>query len=266
MTSKENQRHKGIITLSLGRSGTSWLKSISNATERMGDTREWLSFKRLEKPLRTFNAQSYYDHIMQRCITPNGRFSLKVFPHHLRNVHARFSFDFIRQCAQDHDVKFYLVTREDRLGQAISMLKAQQSDAWADKGIPVSTQQKRKIRYNFRRLCRIYFELGQGYDFWRSYLGINKYDYEAFTYETLLPNPAPYFESTAKHLGVSPPESYESSLSIQRDSLTKSWRQRFHDDIENEGIHPEIYALQQPQASMSNALKVLTGRPILSSH
>jgi len=165
MTTPKTQRHKGIIMLSLGRSGSNWLKSISNATGRMGDTREWLSFARLEKPLRAFKAQSYYDQIMQRCIAPNGRFSLKVFPHHLRNVHARFGFDFIRKCAQDHDVKFYLLAREDRLGQAISMLKAQQSNAWVDRGTPISPQNQRKLRYNFRRLCRLYFELGQGYDF-----------------------------------------------------------------------------------------------------
>lgn len=266
MTTPKTERRKGYIMLSVGRSGTNWLKSISNATGRMGVTGEWLGFEKLEKPLRTYNAQSYYEQVMQHASTPNGRFSIKIFPRHLRLAQARFSFDFIQKCAQENDVKFILVTREDRFGQAISALKAQQSRTWVDDGGTMRDQQRRKIRYNFRKLCSLYFEIGRGYEFWRSYLAFNNFEYESFVYETLMPNPAPFFESAATHLDVAPPESYESPMAIQRNALTEEWRQRFQEDIAAQGVHPDTYNLQQPAASFSNALKVLTQKPIKSSN
>ncbi len=266
MTSPAPQRRKGYIMLSMGRSGTNWLKSISNATGRMGITQEWLAFDKLEKPLRAYNAQSYYEQFMHQASTPNGHFSIKMFPRHLRQAQARFGIDFIKKCAQENDVKLFLVTREDRFGQAISALKAHQSRTWvADKG-NMQDDLRRKIRYNFRKLCGFYFEIEAGYNFWRSYLGINSIDHEAFVYEALLPNPAPFFESAAKHLGVAPPESYESPMVIQRNAETEEWRQRFQDDIATQGIHPDTYNLQQPTASFSNALKVLAQKPIKSSN
>ncbi|HIP22986.1 MAG TPA: hypothetical protein EYG79_05245 [Rhodobacteraceae bacterium] len=231
----------------------------------MGITNEWLGFEKLEKPLRTYNAQSYYEQVMQHASTPNGRFSMKIFPRHLRYSQSTFGFDFIRRCAQAHDVKFFLVTREDRFGQAISALKAQQSRTWIDRG-SLPDDRRRRIRYNFRRLCGFYFEIDAGYNFWRSYLGINSINHEAFVYEDLLPNPAPFFESAAKHLGVAPPESYESPMVIQRNAETEEWRQRFQDDIATHGIHPDTYNLQQPTASFSNALKLLARKPIKSSY
>ncbi|MBL1434665.1 MAG: hypothetical protein COB08_000490 [Rhodobacteraceae bacterium] len=261
MTTSKSRR-KGYIVLSMGRSGTTWLKSINNATGRMGITDEWLGFETLGKPLRTYNAQSYYEQVMQRASTPNGRFSMKIFPRHLRLAQAQFGFDFIKKCAQENDVKFFLVTREDRFGQAISALKAQQSRSWVDDGGTMLDHRRRKIRYNFRKLCELYFEIGSGYNFWRSYLGINSLDYESFVYETLLPNPAPFFESAAKHLGVAQPESYESPMVIQRNAETEEWRQRFQEDIATQGVHPDTYNVQQPDANLLNALKVLAQKPI----
>ncbi|NOR63558.1 MAG: hypothetical protein GQ535_13815 [Rhodobacteraceae bacterium] len=265
MTTSKTQRRKGYIMLSMGRSGTNWLKSISNATGRMGITGEWMGPSKLGKPLRSYNAQSYYEEILQHATTPNGRFSIKIFPRHLRFAQANFGFDFIKKCAQEHDVKFFLVTREDRFGQAISALKAQQSRKWTDDNGKLPDHLRRKIRYNYRKLCDYYFDIDAGYNFWRSYLGINSIDHEAFVYEDLLPNPAPFFESAAKHLGVAPPESYESQMVIQRNAETEEWRRRFQKDIAKHGVHPDTYNLRQPSASISNALRVLAHKPIKSS-
>ncbi len=260
--SDPNPRRKGIILLSTGRSGTNWLKSISDATGRMGNMGEWLGFEKLEKPWKAYTAQSYYDYIMQHTSTANGRFSMKIFPRHLRLSQASYGFDFIAKCAREHDVKFYLITRDDRLGQAISLLKAQQNAAWHSEAKASPTQTSRPLRYNFRRLCRLYFDFGQAYDFWRSYLSINGFEHEHYSYEQLLPDPSPFFESLAQHLEVAPPDNYESRLKIQRDALTQEWRERFQADIAREGIHPDTYSLHQPDRSLKNALRVWRGEPI----
>ena len=244
MTAGDNQRQKGVIILSLGSSGINWLKPISDATCQMGVFGEWLGFNTLERPIQTLNAQSYYRQVLKHASTPNGRFSINVFPHHLRHAHTYFGFDFIRLCKRECDVKLYLVTREDRLGQAISALLSQQGRAALNSGDLVPSGQHQKIHYSFESLCRLYFEIGQETDFWRSYLKINQYDFEAISYESLVHNPAPFLEGIAAHLGVEPPVRPESPLSTQMDDLTEEWRRRFAVDIITQGIHPDTYNSQ----------------------
>ena len=266
MANQEIAGQKGYIVLTTGRSGSTWLNSITKPTGRMGVSSEWLGFENLEKPWKAYNAQSYYDYIMQNSSTPNGRFCIKIFPRHLRHSQACFNFDFIRKCAREHDVKFYLLTREDRLGQSISLLRARQSKAWVNKGENTPDISKHRMRYNFRRLSRIYFEIGQAYDFWRSYLGINAIQHEAFVYEDLLPDPTPFVESVAKHLCVPPPDTIETKLKIQRDDLTLEWRQRFMEDIKQKGVHPDSYNLPHPAPTLKNAFKVWRNRGVKSAN
>ena len=261
VNSSIHQRNKGVIILSQGRSGTNWLKSISNATGQMGKTEEWLSFNKLSKPIKSYSTQSFYDHALQNASTENGRFSLKIFPRDMHLTRESFGLDFVRKCMQEQDVKLYLLTREDRVLQAISRLKSDQTNIWHAQEGQAQKEPQRQLRYNFRKLCLYYFEIGRQFEFWRSYLAINQFEHETFTYESLLPNPAPFFESTAKHLDVPPPTRYESAFKIQRDAITEDWCQRFSEDIKAHGVHPGTYHLRQPNATLSNALKLLTGRP-----
>lgn len=251
--------------LSMGRSGTNWLNSISNATGEMGVGGEWLGFEKLEKPARSYSDQGYFDHVMQKASTENGRFTIKIFPRHLRRCQARFGFDFIQKCAAEHDVKLVLIQRKDRVRQAISALKATQNRSWTDKGLPPTAEQSSRLHYNFRALCRLYFSIGQEFEFWRSYLGIYGYDYESYYYEDLIKDPSPYFESLAKHLSVAPVQTFQSPLNIQRNQQTEVWAERFEQDIKTHGLHPDAYALAQPEANVSNAVRVLTGRPIFAA-
>jgi len=156
MTSQNNPRLKGTLMFSMPRSGTNWLNSIGDATGRMGATDEWLGFKKLDKPPRAYTAQSYYQQIMRQASTANGRFAVKIFPRHLRQARQTYNFDFIQKCVQENDVKLYLITRDDRLAQTISRLKAMQTKAWVGKEELSSAV----IRNKFRKLCNLYFEAG----------------------------------------------------------------------------------------------------------
>lgn len=254
-------RRKGVLILSVGRSGTNWLKSISDATGRMGHTGEWLGFEKLAKPWKSYTAQSYYDYIIQQASTPNTRFSVKIFPRHLRHAHSCYGFDFIRKCVNEHDIKLYLVTRTDRVAQAISLLKAQQSGAWHSEH-QAAKSGGRPLRYNYAQLCKNYFTISQAYGFWQTYLAAQNLPYEAFTYEDLLPDPAPFFNSTAAHLEVPAPEQLESPLQIQRDAHSADWRQRFEADMAAHGLPLSTYDLPQPAPTLTNAIKLLRGAPI----
>jgi len=256
-------RQKGVITLTTGRSGSSWLGGLVNSAGTMGHSGEWLDMNILPKPRKSYSADGFFAHVISAASSANGHFSMKIFPHHVQDTTAAFKVDILRRAITTHDIKLLLLTREDRLGQAISLVRARQTGKWGSTAAQTSAQPQ---RYSFKRLCKAYFHIGKGYDFWRSYLAINDLTFEAFTYETLLENPAPFLESHARHFGVALPEAPHSGLKIQRDDTTNTWRQRFLQDIAERGVHSGIYELEPPEAGLGNAVKVAFGHPLYPRH
>ena len=250
---------KGSITLTLPRSGSSWVATIAKKSGNMGLQSEWLDFQGLPKPLSSYNADRYYRHVIASASTPNGRFSLKIFPQHLQDSFGKFGFDFIRRCRAEHDVTINVLKRKDRLGQAISLVLAMQTQRW---NTDPDTNRHRRPRYSFAKICQASFQIGQGYAFWENYLAIHDITYETFVYETLLDNPAPYFDAMAQHMGVPALDRYETHLKIQRNELNAAWRQRFHEDIAQKGMDPAAFHLPQPEATLSNAARVLFDKPL----
>ena len=257
---------KGILLLSMARSGTNWLNSISNKTGEMGKNGEWLGFEKLKKGRKKYTGDTYYDQIMQNATTPNERFAVKIFPRHLRQSFDFYNVDFIQKCATEHDVKFILLSRSDRVAQAISLVRARQTGYWTAGAKKNAEQKKPTAGYCFKSICQAYFHIGRGYDFWRSYLDINSYPYEEFIYESLTKDPSPYFQSVADHLGVPAPTDFQTKLKVQRDTTTQEWRERFMEDFSSQHIHPDTYQPLQPERGFSNAMRVLRGKPISMSY
>ena len=252
---------KGVIILSMARSGSSWLGSLSNATRTMGDTQEWFSHQRLTQIHRKSSADQIYSEVMQSASTENGRFSFKIFPQHIVDTTLQYKTDFISRIRAEHDVKFLLLTRQDRLGQAISTLRAAQSGHWNRQIGESDENPTPRLRYNFRQLCRSYFLIGRGYEFCRNYLSAQGLPYEEFVYDFLLDSPAPYLTSIAEHLEVPVPPVLASPHKMQRDEETEIWRARFQKDIAEKGVHPSVYQNDKPASNALNAARVLFGNP-----
>ncbi len=250
---------KGIVVLTMGRSGSTWLGRISNNTGVMGNNEEWLGFEHLEHPLFRYSANRYYDEIMRHARSNNQRFSIKIFPRHLRQSQDRFGFDFIRKCMAAHEVKIVLLHRQDRLGQAVSLVRARQTGKWNSGSNTGKARRNIRAEYDFRSLCQAYFHIGRGYDFWRSYLGVHGLAAQKFTYEALMQDPSSYFEAMATHLQVPPPETYETGITIQRDATSAAWRARFSEDFARDGLHPDALRPPQPDPGIGNAVRLLLG-------
>ena len=253
---------KGYLVLTMGRSGSNWLGSIANQTGNFGDLQEWLGFEHLENPPQNYTAEQIYARIMQNASTDNGHFAIKIFPRHLQQVRDQFGFDFIRKCHTENDVKYLLLRREDRLAQAVSFIRANQTGKWLSTSEIDEARAKRRQRYDFNSLCIAYFHLGRGYDFWRSYLSVNQLPFEEYAYESLLGNPAPWFKTIATHLNEPAPKSYQSTLDIQRDALTAEWIERFKQDIITHGLPDITFRPIKPAANLLNAWKVFRGRGV----
>ncbi len=254
MSDFENRR-KGLIILSMPRSGSSWLASLTNASGTMGKADEWLDYAHLTPPKGAKGRPLLNEKTLQAASTPNGYFAIKIFPRQLLQVIDEYEFDFIRRAQREHKVQLVFLEREDRKAQAISLVRAMQTGQWQ------AGQTARKApHYNFGALAQAYFHISRGYEFWRSYLALQGYPYLHFTYEALRKNPKPYLGTLCAHFEQDPP-SGETALQIQSDDLSKDWRARFEEDLGSYGIPASAYHQSQPEKGLSNALRVLQGKP-----
>jgi len=252
---------KGVLILSMPRAGSNWLGSLTNATGLMGHSQEWLDFGHLKGAKGETGRGALFRRTLQSASTENGRFAVKIFPRQLLQVIDEYNLDFIRRCRRQNDVKLVLLHREDRIAQAVSLVRAMQTGKWTTTTDTQKSRQNTEAHYSFKTLCQAYFHIGRGYAFWESYLTLNELSFESFSYETLHKNPEPYFECLASHMGVATPESQESTLEIQRDSLSTEWQAKFKQEIKERGIPAIAYQQKQPEPSLGNAIKVLRGKP-----
>jgi len=253
---------KGLVTLTMPRSGSTWLSSLTNATNQMGLADEWLDFKYLTRPFGPRGRPPLYARTLRSGSTENGHFAVKLFPRHLLQVMDGYQMDFIRKCCREHEVKIILLTRKDRVAQAISLVRAMQTGKWKSSRTAQSSRFQQRPRYNFGAVSQAAFHIGRGYDFWRSYLALGDMPYEEFNYESLIDDTVPYFNAVNRHFGLALPAPPKSDLVVQRDHITDEWRSRFLEDVKTFGIPASTFSPKQPAKTPLNALRLLLGRPV----
>lgn len=248
---------KGYITLSTPRSGSTWMSTLANSTGVMGVADEWLQLSHLEKAKRNYTADEYFHMVMEKCVTENGRFAMKVFPSELYKIYYHFGYDFVQRCAEFHDITLVLLRRKDTLGQAISWSRAVQNRMWHSVGEKLAEE-----RYDYRSICRRLFYVERGYQFLETYLNVYSYPYREFIYEDLVDNPSPYLEYIAEGLGVEIQDGWSSDLKILRDATTEAWRVRFQEDVREHGVLELAHGREQPSRTSGNILRLLRKEPL----
>jgi len=246
---------KGLILLSMPRSGSSWLASLTNATGTMGKADEWLDFAHLTPPKGPKGRPHLNAKTLQSASTENGHFAVKIFPRQLLQVIDEYEFDFIRRAMREYDTKLVFLEREDRKAQAISLVRAMQTGQWR-----ADQPAKKEAKYNFGAVAQAYFHINRGYGFWQSYLALQGFPYAHFSYENTAADPTPYLETVSQHFGEPLPVTH-SQLKAQSDSTSVEWRARFEQDLETFGIPASAYRQKQPEKGLGNALNVLRGKP-----
>lgn len=256
-----SSKTKGTLILSTARSGSSWLGSLANATGKMGVSLEWLGIQQQPLPPTDLDADGFFNYVVQSASSPNGRFSVKIFPRHLRESTHAYGFDFIKRCVDTYDTRLVLLIRKNRLEQAISLVRARQSHQWKLFSDSSKNSKPSALVYDFDALCLASFHIGRAYEFWQTYLTLTGLPHDVYYYETLCKNPTPWLASMAEHLGVQKPKTNPSELLIQRDDITLEWQERFAQDIASRGIPESVYQPAAPDRSLSNAIRVFKGLP-----
>lgn len=129
------------------------------------------------------------------------------------------------------------LSREDKLAQAISLVKAEQTGLWHM--APDGTEIERlappeEPQYDFERINREVLQL-EGHDTaWISWFDAQGIEPLRIGYETLSANPAAALTSICEALGIQPPNARDVSPGVAKlaDETSLDWMRRYRSDIE----------------------------------
>ncbi len=248
---------KGTITLSEGRSGSSWLCELCNSTGVLGKSSEWIDAQHVGVSPTSMSGEKYLDAVVDAGSTPNGFFALKIFPRHVHWFQIQYGFDLIEHLRNVHDVQLVVVERRDRIKQAISFSKALQTKSWSSE-----QTQKRTAQYDFDQICRCYFMVSRSYEFWKSYLDLKQLAHQHFFYEDMIPEPDIFVQTIAKHADVAMPLDYSTERLIQSDRTSGEWEKRFLDEALNKPFISASTPARPPRRTLSNLGRFLSRKPM----
>jgi LPS sulfotransferase NodH len=165
---------------------------------------------------------AFTDDLIRRRTTPNGVFGLKM--HFDQFGPLRRSAPVLRLV---EGAKAILVTRRDRLGQAISFERAIQTRAWRS-----NLPERRPPRYDGQAIARRLDQLAAQERSWRAFLSKNDATHLELAYEDMCADSAMVFGAVLHFLGDSPRDGdfrpmNELPMRTQRDEVTEEWRARF---------------------------------------
>ena len=128
------------------------------------------------------------------------------------------------------------LSREDKLAQAISLVKAEQTGLWhiAPDGTEIERlAPPKEPEYDFERINREVLQL-EGYDTaWNSWFDAQGIEPLRIGYESLSTNPAAALIGICEALGVQPPNAREVSPGVAKlaDETSLEWMRRYRSDI-----------------------------------
>ena len=247
---------KGILILTEGRSGSNWLGSLLKNTGYMGLPDEWLDPELLGSEPAGW--EQYFEAVIAKGTTGNGRFAVKIFPRHLHWAQAVYGFDFLAECMRRHEVGLIRLSRADRLRQAISYMRGMKTGQWTSR-VEKSTDEA----YDFDAICQAYIYIDRSEAFWKSYTEIAGHPLDGFVYEDLIGDPQPFILSAAGHLDVPAPEAVRTDLKIQRDERTEEWVQRFREDAKTKNLLAAGPTGRTAARTMTNLQRFFQKKPLM---
>jgi LPS sulfotransferase NodH len=172
--------------------------------------------------------------------TPNDVYGFKFFA---ENADALAGIDWF---AALPNLRFIHLTRDDVLGQAISLVRAKQTGQWrstmAAHGEP---------HYDARAIRAELAGIARDDARWRTYFAANAIDAIDLRYETLVSAPKRATDVVALAMGIPAPSGVvRPTLGVQRDALTEEWRARFLRETHAPSVFPSA-AMVRPRLTVS---------------
>jgi len=193
----------------------------------------------LVDPSRFSAWPDYFEWVLRRGTTPNGVFGSKVMWSYVGGLVNRLSTELPRcagaagsrellECALP-GLRYVFVTREDKVGQAVSLWRALQTWRWRG-GDGASAYERRSLRYSFEAVDHLVRLLAEEEAAWREWFDRHRIQPLTVVYEELAVAPCRTALEILDHIGVPHPSGVRTAqprMKRQADSLSGSWVERY---------------------------------------
>jgi trehalose 2-sulfotransferase len=203
------------------RSGSHFLGHLMYSTGAMGYPLEYLHpihIPRWSELAGSADITRVFEYIKSRRTSPNGCFGLKTYLTAIQD----YPFDALFPAC-----RLILIDRDDLLDQAISLVRARQTNQWIS-----MHERKGEPRYDFQAIDDAITELLTQKASWLRFFAVSGREYLKVTYESLVADPAGTIGSIADYLLLPPVRiNWETVLPRkQSDDESEIWRRRFRDE------------------------------------
>ena len=237
---------QSVVICSTPRSGSTYISQTLASGKRLGKPEEWFQDTTIEERKRTYGMapsvelQDYLRALTERERGPNGIFSMKIMwdtlvplLNRLRSIDQADSekSDIALFESYFPNPRYILITRENKLRQAISYVKAQQSGIWEFRGKKHSYDEKLP-QFDYLRIEEARKMLVEHQDEWLLFFNRAGRGFLEIRYESFLDHQEEIVRDVEGFLGldldVNPKES-KLSLLVMHDSVNADWEERYHE-------------------------------------
>jgi trehalose 2-sulfotransferase len=223
---------RGYAICATPRSGSNFLCQLLASTGALGKPLEYFNVKgrRIhEDPYYPDDPAEQFRRIMTVGATPNGVYGLKLFPEQHDLVSTTYAWTKLLP-----NLKFIVLERRDILGQALSWVRATQTDRYLSTDSP-----QRADTYNgemIRSSLRLVVGRRARWSMFFARTGITPLP---VFYEDVVANPQTEVDRIAAFIGDCSPALIRLELvetKIQRDMVSEEWRRRFQAEFGNPDV------------------------------
>jgi trehalose 2-sulfotransferase len=223
MTARNVSANRGYAICTSGRSGSNLLCQYLSSTGMLGNPLEYFNGsgrRLLGYPEYPDDPSKQIDWILTEGATPNGIYGLKIFP-----AQAELIEKSIRWTDLLPNLRFVLLKRRDILGQALSAVRALQTEQWR-----ASMPARGPAIYDGAQIYERLQIAARDYARWDVFFARKAVMPTIIAYEDLLADPQSAVDQVADLFGLrgrARAAGERIDLKIQRDATTEEWRARF---------------------------------------
>lgn len=213
---------RGYAICTAPRSGSNWLCQVLTSTGALGRPREYFNGharRVLDFPEYPDDRQAQLAHVTTTGASPNGIYGVKLFDYQRRDIAGALALE-----RDLPGLRLVLLQRRDRLGQAISWVRAIQTGQYR------ATQPRiAEPAYDGPRIATLLKTIDAEYAAWDSYAESAGLACARLCYEDATQDPAAAVAQIAALFDLGPlrfdPGAID--LPLQRDATSQAWRARF---------------------------------------
>ena len=212
---------RGYVICGEARSGSSFLVRVLISTGELGFPFEYFSRGGCRREMLADPERGLRD-LLRHAASPNGIYGIKLFS---RQLEITGTAGWLGRLPH---LQFVHLERRDLLGQAISLLRANQTGQF------VSMEPARaEPRYDRRAIAGLLGDIAADQARWRAYFARNGIEPLQLFYEDVVADPQAAASAVAERVGLGHAPAIDLGRvapTVQRDDLSLAWRERFLDE------------------------------------